>query len=201
MSIKQAPKIWGISGVATSGKDTLFNALKMVLGCEPHNLIVRVSIADTIKAEMQKFLVDNFGIDPLNCTAEEKELIRPLLIAYGTVKRNQTEGRYLLEKTEDQINYLLAKYPGITHFIITDIRYEEFFEVEWLKDILGGRLIHLSRVDSNNNLIEPNNEDEKRNDPMLYLKADVRVTWETKDIPQYHHQIAKAVIDRLSNID
>ena len=66
--------------------------------------------------------------------------------------------------------------------IITDIRYDDYEmdEVSWLKDELGGILIHISMIGEDGEPIPPANPEEARNNPELIEKADFKVEWPYK---------------------
>ena len=128
-----------------------------------------------------KFLIrtngEKFKIDLSKCSNEEKELIRPLMVAYGKCRRSQTEGKYwtslLSEKIKEFDNEDIIP-------IITDVRYIEYKEDEytWIKNY-NGILIHISRKLDSGNLVPPANIEEKSNDNKLKAVADFSVCWET----------------------
>jgi len=171
-------KIIAVSGVARAGKDTIANGLAKVIGeMNPSIKVFRASFADQLKHEISPFLIEKFNIDPFQADGKEKELIRPLLVAYGCAKRNQTQGRYWLENVEQRI---IAENPDIT--IISDLRFaeEKADELQWLKE-KNGKLIHVSRFHLNNgkkDFVKPANNDEKRNDPILKKEADFLISWQ-----------------------
>lgn len=173
-------KIIGISGLARSGKDSL---CKLLLGSIENSK--RFALADVLKENINPFLIEQFGIDIFTCSPSEKELVRPLMVAYGKVLRNKTSGKFFtdfLEKKISEDNCEIA--------IITDVRYDEFKEdeVSWVKNKMGGVLVHLSRQG-----ILPPNEDEAKNDPVLKLKSDISIEWETSDNQRYLKKIADSV--------
>jgi len=178
-------KIIAVSGVARAGKDTIANGLvKVINEMNPSIKVLRASFADQLKYEISPFLIEKFNIDPFQADGKEKELIRPLLVAYGCAKRNQTQGRYWLENVEQRI---VAENPDIT--IISDLRFaeEKADELFWLKE-KKGKLIHVSRFHLNNGkkeIVKPANADEKRNDPFLKSAADFIISWQdSKDEQQ-----------------
>jgi len=171
-------KIIGISGVATSGKDTLCNLISRYLA-QKNIETKRVALADKLKEDLKDFLIEKFNVDITKPTIEEKTLVRPILVSYGKVKRNLTKGTYWTNKINSDIDDLLNNniLP-----IITDIRYMEYPEDEfsWLKK-KNGVLIHISRLDSNDKLIPPANSEEKENDKMIKENADLSCTWKTQE--------------------
>jgi len=177
-------KIIAVSGVARAGKDTIANGLADVLkDMNPSLKILRVSFADDLKSEMRDFILEKFNIDTLSVDGKDKELIRPLLVAHGQVRRNQTQGRYwvdILEKKIQTIN------PDIT--IISDLRFAEqdADELFWLKKN-NGKLIHVSRfnlIENKKQFVKPVNSDEKRNDPVLKNNSDFLISWRDSENEQ-----------------
>jgi len=171
-------KIIGISGVATSGKDTLCSLISRYLS-EKNIATKRVALADKLKEDLRPFLIEKFHVDIMKPTVEEKTLVRPILVSYGKVKRSLTKGTYWTSKVDETIQNMLNDkiLP-----IITDIRYHEYPEDEfyWLKN-KGGILIHISRVGIDDKIIPPANTEEKENDKRIKENADFTYTWKTQD--------------------
>lgn len=166
----------GITGVARSGKDTFYSILSKYL--ENKGLkSQRLAFADNLKKELRPFVKDNFKIDLNNCTPEEKEIVRPLMVAYGKCRRSQTQGQYWVSLLDEDVKKL-QKENIIP--IITDVRYIEYKgdEYSWLKKH-NGILIHLSRKLDDGSLIQPANVEEKANDNKLKNVADLTISWET----------------------
>ncbi|MAH47193.1 hypothetical protein CMI37_15305 [Candidatus Pacearchaeota archaeon] len=178
-------KIIGISGVAGSGKDTFCDFLSARLPCE------RYSLATELKNEVNQWCRMHYHIDSVNCSRDEKEIIRPFLVAHGTTKRKLSDGRHWIEKLHNKV----IKGNRSKFKIITDIRYDDYEndEVSWLKNELGGILVHVSQYTIENavhiekpvNYIgptrrfrEPANSEEARNDPNLKEKSDFQIEWE-----------------------
>ena len=167
----------GISGVAGCGKNTLSEIIiKLLQRLElPYR---ELSIANNLKQEVSWVSRELYGINSSNCTREEKETIRPLLVAHGEIKRNLSNGTHwtsLLNKelAADKIN------------IITDIRYNKYEkdEVSWLKNEINGVLIYLSRYDEVNGEREyfpPANEAERQNGPLVKCEADFILNWKSE---------------------
>ena len=74
--------IIGLSGVAGAGKDLFYSLLEQSLPC------VKASLADSLKRETSEWCKEHYGIDPLRCTREEKDIIRPFLVFHGVNKRH-----------------------------------------------------------------------------------------------------------------
>ena len=191
-------KIIGISGVAGAGKDTFYSLLCSSLPC------VKYSLADELKKEVNQWCRIHYGVDSVACTREEKELIREFLVFHGSFKRRQTNGRHWIDK----LNETIIKDKTDKYKVITDIRYDDYEndEVDWLKNELGGVLVHVSqylltskasvkqefisdkedeipsaefKVSTNAKKYKsPVNAEELRNDPKIKEKSDFEIEWE-----------------------
>ena len=168
----------GISGVAGCGKNTLSSIIIKLL--QRMELPYReLSIANNLKQEISWVSRELYGVNSSNCTREEKNTIRPLLVAHGVIKRELSNGRHWVE----MLNKELA--PDKIN-IITDIRFNEYEkdEVYWLKKEINGVLIHLSRYDEIKGkrvFFPPVNEKERENDPLVKKEADFIFNWKTEE--------------------
>tara|TARA_R110000824_G_scaffold69822_2_gene179696 strand:- start:11832 stop:12425 length:594 start_codon:yes stop_codon:yes gene_type:complete len=168
----------GISGVAGCGKNTLSEIIiKLLQRLElPYR---ELSIAKKLKQEVSCASRELYGINSSNCTREEKDTIRPFLVAHGEIKRKLSNGTHWTS--------LLNKELGREKInIITDIRFNEYEkdEVYWLKNEINGVLIHLSRYDQVNGArvyFPPANEAENRNEPLLKEEASFLLKWKTEE--------------------
>jgi len=185
----------GISGVAGAGKDTFYDLLSERLPCKKY------SLANELKKEVNQWTRMHYGIDSVDCSREEKEIIRPFLVFHGTTKRHASKGRHWINKLNDTL--INDKRSGFK--IVTDIRYDEYEndEVSWLKNELNGILVHISQFEyqravaaemfndprelwipeeKNENLLRlfkaPVNSEEARNDPIIKEKSDFQIEWE-----------------------
>ena len=162
----EIPLLFGISGVARCGKDTLAKHLASKL--EKNGTVpARVSFASAMKLDLDDFLKEKLNISAFTEDTKEKDIIRPLLVPYGTdVCRNKINKDFWIKKIEKRVE-INIKNNIIT--IISDVRYEN--EVNWIKN-LGGYVIHLSRCG-----IKPANFEEKANDPIVKKLSDYRLKW------------------------
>lgn len=189
----------GITGVARSGKDTFYSILKRYLK-EKNMDSQRIALADELKKELGDFVEKKFKIDLNKCDGSDKELVRPLMVAYGKCRRVQTEGKYWTSLVEPRIKDL--KKSNIIP-IITDIRYIEYKEDEyaWLKSH-NGILIHLSRKLDDGSLVPPANIEEKSNDNKLKAVADICICWETCQDTNFLYELTQKslrnIYDRLT---
>ena len=165
----------GIAGVAGSGKDTFAEIIKKVF--ESNGFEVNcLSFAKKLKEEVAEVSKNMYGIDTTNCTREEKNLVRPLLLAHGAIMREKTKGQYWINGIKD-----LVSNDKIN--IITDVRFCEYEcdEVDWIQSN-NGIVVHITRFFEENGeriYISPDNEYEKRNDKTLKNKANYSFCWPT----------------------
>lgn len=169
----------GITGLARSGKN-LFADIASKLLREKFKLSVKpYALAYYLKQDCEEFISNKLNLSVWSEVTEDKEVFRPFLVWYGGVKRKQTNGKYWtdllkkdLDKDTNDVN------------LITDIRYGIYNEDEsfWIKNTLGGKLVHVSKYEINSNqekvYIEPPNEHEKLNDPIMKAHSDFQIEWE-----------------------
>ncbi len=169
----------GIGGLARAGKDTLCNLLIQSFYLNGVKA-KRRALADELKLDLRPILLDSYGIDVLNCTPEEKEHIRPELVAYGKAKRLDTQGTYWTSIVQEKMQS--DEEPVI---IVPDIRYNSYpkDETVWVRE--QGLLVHVARYTTDESgkktFIEPPNEDEREHDPKVRAVADFSLTWPTQD--------------------
>jgi phosphoribulokinase len=159
--------IIGISGAARSGKDTLCRALIRFFESKKIKAERKSIAGDTIKKDLKQLIKNKANINSFTEDIYEKTLIRPLLVEYGKLMRNQTKGRYFIEKLE-------RNNKNIT--IIPDIRYAEYEEDElfWLKNEKHGFLIFVEH-----DFVSDANETEKVNNKIIKKQADYKLKWST----------------------
>ena len=172
----------GISGVAGCGKNTLSKIIiKLLQRLElPYR---ELSIAKNLKKELSRSSRELYGINSVNCTRKEKELIRPFLVAHGLIKRDLSKGRYWVDLLNKELD------PQKIN-IITDIRFDKYEkdEIHWLKNEINGVLIHLSRYEEtspsscngNRVYMQPVNDSEIENNPKIKEKADFILNWKSE---------------------
>jgi hypothetical protein len=157
----------GISGAARSGKDTLCKAL--IRFFKSKNIEAeRKSIAgDIVKHDLKKIIKTKANINTFTENTEEKTLIRPLLVEYGKLMRNQTEGRYFIEKFKKTNNKIT---------IIPDIRYAEYDadELQWIKEEERGFLIFIDHQ-----YVSDANITEKINNKIIKKQVHYKLKWST----------------------
>lgn len=158
-------KIIGISGLARSGKDSFYELSKSYL--DNNNVKhERLAFADELKNECDPFLMKNVGISAFTEDDREKEIIRPLLVTYGTHIRRKLNPRCWIDKIEPKIKQAKNKHV----FFVTDVRFKN--EIEWVHE-MGGLSIHVTRSG-----ITPPNKDEEENDPILKEASKAKIDWD-----------------------
>jgi hypothetical protein len=168
-------RVIGLSGVATSGKDLMCSLLVEAFEKQGKKA-KRFALADELKLKLNDLLKKEFSIDIFSCSKEEKELVRPLLVSFGKIARERTQGKFWTDLLERKIK----ESESIDYAIVTDVRYDEFEEdeVSWVIEKMNGVLVHISRLE-NGIRVTPPNEDEARNDPRIEGKANFKVVWDT----------------------
>lgn len=188
-------KIYGISGGAGVGKDTLCQNLISRFELKGINA-KRFALADELKIRLRDFLISEFDLDILHCNRLEKDFLRPMLVCYGKLKRNQSEGKFWTSILQQRI-----ESDDCDIAIITDLRYCEFAEDEvfWLKNKINGILIHVSRYDLQENgdkLYLPYlNEEEAKNDPLIKEMSDFKFEWPS--FPDVNSKDLNKLVDKF----
>ena len=90
--------IIGLGGIAQSGKDFFFTNLKKTT----KRNVIRFAIADELKKELFSLIKNTYNVDIFNCSAEDKEKIRPMLLSHGKIRRNDSKGRYWINKISEK---------------------------------------------------------------------------------------------------
>lgn len=176
--MKEIPLVFGVAGVARCGKDTLAKHLKDKLERNGYPTI-KISFANALKDELDPFLKQNLNISAFTEVPHEKQIIRPILVAYGETCRNNIDKDYWINKIKERVKSCGDNKVVV---IIPDVRYEN--EAKWISSI-GGYVVHLTRIGT-----KPANLQEKANDPVVKKLADFRVRWKTftdeKETCSYH---------------
>ena len=208
-------KLIGISGLARSGKD-LFTTVAIDVLKEHGIKSEKYALAYELKSDLKDLIHKKTGIDVFTENTEEKNIIRPLLVAYGDVMRKISGGKYWTQKIEQSIGKSKADVV-----FITDIRYDHYPEDEctWLKFKQSGKLIHVTKYQfgplpqgkrfSKNKITKiyqsAPNEHELVNDPKVKKRADIAIEWEDVSLKNEgditkNSQIRKIVTDTLTQI-
>ena len=159
--------IIGISGAARVGKDTLCKALIKFFNSKNIKSERKSIAGDIIKKDLKGLIKNKANINSFTEDVYEKTLIRPLLVEYGKLMRNQTKGRYFIEKFKPNTDVIT---------IIPDIRYAEYEEDElfWLKNEKNGFLIFIEHE-----FVSYANQTEKINNKIIKKQSDFKLSWST----------------------
>lgn len=154
-----------ISGTARSGKDTLTQSFIKILSSKGI-LAKRYAFADELKKQLDPFLRMHLGISAFTEDAEEKSLIRPMLLAWGKICRDTDENywaKIVAEKIKNE------PYPHVA--FISDYRYPNEHK------FLDGETIHITRVKENGESFPPIGEDEEKYNPVLLESSSYKFSW------------------------
>ena len=176
--------IIGLCGVARSGKDTFFKIAQSLLEKSTQLKCKQSSFAHALRNEMCETLLTNFKINPWTCTSQEKEIIRPLMVAWAIARRQQA-ANYWIDKIKEQLDT-----EHYIHFI-TDVRYKN--EIDFIHEN-NGYCIYLQRM-TDVGIMSPANSEELNNTVPLQNLCDVSVAW--RDIANYPDECLNHVIDVL----
>lgn len=190
MSESNKPIIIGCGGYARSGKDTFVKVAKKVLKDNGYTC-VKLAFADSLKEEIDPFLREHYNISAWTDDTEDKNIIRPYLIAHGCGKRKISDGNYWI----DQIDKAIETIHFTTDVIfISDCRFPN--EVDWLHNKWGGWFVHIKRYSVKSGIQndsftgkeigyrewkqydESPNEEEEINDPLCEEKSDYNLELE-----------------------
>lgn len=163
--------IYGISGKKRVGKSTItqgfINHFEK-LGLRAKNY----AFADELKKELDPLFLLNAGVSAFTEDPVEKELVRKVLISYGTGYWRNKDPDHWIKKLAAQFK----KDEGeVDVAIISDARFAQN-EIPWIKS-LGGKIIYLIRIDDEGNEFPPAGIDEETNDPELRKSADFIFSW------------------------
>jgi len=155
--------IIGLYGHRRVGKDTFANAL-----LENHSTLESYAFADALKLELSPFVQEQYHLDIFNVSGDDKELIRPLLIAHGMVRRAQ-DPLYWVKKVDEWVGD--SHNRKINHIsVIKDCRFPN--EYDYMKGKYGKSfiLVGLSRAGS-----LPPTDEEERNEKEMEKRVDISV--------------------------
>jgi hypothetical protein len=178
--------IIGIAGPARSGKDTLCNQFLEIFQ-EMGIKAKRSALADQLKLESKDFIFNTLGIDVFTEKTEEKNIIRPFLVTWGTHVRRKLDPDIWIKKIQESIeeNSIL---------IVPDIRFKN--EFDWVK-LNNGYMFFIDRIDENGNQVPDANADEAENNIFLRENADSSFTWNTTDDKKILISVAFEIISNI----
>lgn len=181
--------IIGVAGLAQSGKDSFFELITSEFvnekDIEGTPSFLKHSFADEVKQDLDSFVKEKFGFSAFTEVKEEKDIIRPLLVTWGTHVMRKIDEDHWIKK-------MMPKLESGLINVITDVRYPN--ECSWIKKHLKGKVIHLTREG-----VTPPNEEEAKNDPILKEMSDKRLYWETflekDDLKKAYGTICKNILN------
>ena len=185
MSLKHDFNIISISGNARSGKDTLAKNMSSIL--EEVGIKTKiVSFANELKKSVDEFLLEQTGISAFTEDDEEKKIIRPFLVCWGTD---------VIRKIDDNtwINKLEENLCSDSVNIITDLRFEN--ELKWVRENKG-LSVFIERDG-----VEPANEYEKTNNLLLKESVDLNFTFGNFEDKNILRLTSVEILDKLINED
>ena len=160
-------KLIGISGFARSGKDTFYQRSKIALEKEDYKAC-RFAFADALKSECNEILSKYTEISAFTENKTEKELIRPLLVTWGTDIRREIDENCWIKKIQSDVE---SKIREGYYVFITDVRYKN--EAQWVT-INDGVVVNLTRHD-----VGPANHEEHRELHRMRPFISHKIYWPT----------------------
>jgi len=179
-------RIIGICGPARSGKDTLADSFVSIFK-EYKVKTQKLAFSKELKYECRSFVKKTLGIDVFTEVTEEKDIIRPLLVTWGTHVRRKLDDNVW-------INALEKRMHSNKIIIISDVRFEN--EFNWIKK-QGGKIVFVDRTLSDGTLVPNANEDEEKNNSFLKQNADSTFTWDTISDSRWIQAISHSVLTGL----
>lgn len=166
----------GIAGVSRSGKDSFAADLEALIRSYSGKIVYKTALATPLKEDCKEFVKKYLNLNVFTDKTEEKSIFRELLVWYGKVKRQQTDGTYWTSLLDERVKKFSADVC-----IVSDIRYQQYDndEVNWLKSKQKNILIHLQRIAINGEIVQPANMDESINDSIIQSHADYKIVWPT----------------------
>ena len=142
--------IIGLCGNARSGKDTFCRIAQIFLDKKKVGA-ARAAFADELKKDLDDLCRHKIGFSAFTEDPENKEILRPLLVSYGTDIMRKLDENWWIERIDKTlgVHQQLELLP-----IITDVRYPN--EMKWIQEEKNGVCIHLTRHG-----IGPANKEEK----------------------------------------
>ena len=168
--------IIGISGYATSGKDTFAAIAKNYTDKHPAKEGFIYNFASELKIIADSIIRPHLGIDCLHPSADEKRRIRKILVGIGQGFRDIDEFfwvRKVKEKIEDAIfkKTISPRHFKKSFFFIPDCR--NYNECSWIHSHKNGFVISITR----NGVIAPNDHEAETIPNIASEFADFNIKW------------------------
>lgn len=159
----------GLTGFARSGKNTFADIIidSRIKNGAPILGVKTLSFAYALRKELDSFVYNKIGISTFTEDPVEKEIIRPLLVCWGTeIIRNHVDKDYWINSIK---KYVEINRKNNISSIITDVRFEN--ELDWI-EAEGGVSIFVDREG-----IGPKNCDELNFTAPLKEKCNHIFSW------------------------
>jgi hypothetical protein len=160
-------KLIGVTGFARSGKDTFFKLSSDYLKSFDRSS-VRYAFADVLKSECDPLTLKYSGISCFTSNDREKNLIRPLLVAYGTHLRREINPDCWIDRIRENVRSSIANGDYV---FITDVRFKN--EVDWVISE-GGLIVNIVRDG-----VHPANPDEAEQSKLIEPLIHATLNWPT----------------------
>jgi len=155
-------KLIGLVGFARAGKNSFADFL-----INNRQGYKDISFAYALRKELDSFLLNRLNISAFTEDPEEKEIIRPLLVCWGTqVMRQKIDRDYWVKSVEKTVE--INRKNNICS-IITDVRFEN--EIKWISNN-GGICIWIEREG-----VKAKNADEHLHTEPLQKECDFCFKW------------------------
>lgn len=175
--------IIGIGGNARVGKDSIADGFVEIL--ESNGISAqKISFANELKRSVDSFLIEQIGISAFTSDSEEKKLIRPFLVTWGTEIMRKINDNIWIEKIQESFD------PNKVN-IIADMRFMN--ELNFIKDNKG-LCVFLERPD-----IPPANEYEKNINPEVRRQCDLDFSMSKLEEPSLIKSVAGEILNNLTN--
>jgi hypothetical protein len=172
----------GLCGFARSGKNSFADFLK-----EGSDSCKNISFAYALRKELDSFLLKRLNISAFTEDPKEKEIVRPLLVCWGTeIMRQKIDPDYWVKSIKKTVE--INRKNDICS-IITDVRFSN--ELKWIKEE-GGVSIFVEREG-----FGPCNEDELQFTKPL--KKDCNLTFKWKNLQNFKEEGKTLVRNFASN--
>lgn len=157
------PKILLLGATRQTGKDTLCQRLT-----ELDSRFWRFSYADPLRDDLSALFADRFGVYIYNCTPQEKELVRPIMIAYGMAQRRR-DPDYWVKRTLTNIEARFVHHSNSIP-VVTDCRFMN--ELDLMKREYDATFVFVERDGA-----PPPTDEEEKHWPALKERADLVFRW------------------------
>lgn len=192
--------IIGISGFATSGKDTCASLVSSHLGHAGLECKI-FSFANALKQDIDDFCTQKIGISAFTTDPLLKSKIRPILISYGQIQRNLSNGTYWIYKVNPQIDNFFNSGGNVA--IIPDLRFKEFEydELDYIRSFDNSIVVNIERTNDDQQ-VKAAHISENQFYNILYKESDIKIKWQSSnDISYLNSQISDLLKLIYSKLD